>query len=52
MRRFIFTLMVIQAVCFGCGVIMLVEGDIAYGVFNVVLNSFGFCYNISLLKNI
>jgi len=52
MRKFIIALMIVQVILFGFGVYFLVEGKIASGIFNTVVNAISFVVNVNTLKRL
>jgi hypothetical protein len=52
MKKSIIALMIIQIILFCMGVYFFVEGKIASGIFNTVVNAIFFVVNVNTLKRL
>jgi hypothetical protein len=52
MKKFIIAIMIAQVILFFTGVCFLLEGKIAVGIFNTVVNAISFAVNVNTLKRI
>jgi hypothetical protein len=52
MRKFIIALMIVQVILFCMGVYFLVDGKIASGILNIVVNAIFFAVNVNTLKRL
>lgn len=50
MKKFIYILLTVQLCCFAAGVYFLTQGDMFYGLFNIIVNAIFIPVNIDNLQ--
>jgi hypothetical protein len=52
MKKFLITFLLIQILLICVGIWQLTTGKIGFGLFNIIVNTFGYLFNISLYNKI